>query len=173
MKTLAWLPIALLAAAPAMASAAESRVAGEPVPALRARVLELMNQARAQGRRCGRESFPPAAPLGVAKPLQQAAQDHARDMARRKYFSHEAPGGSKARDRVMRAGYRLRLVGENIAFGPDSAEEVVAGWLDSPGHCANIMDARFRETGIGVAEGRERGHIYWVQTLGWPADTAR
>ena len=62
-----------------------------------------------------------------------------------------------------------RLTGENIAFGPESAEEVVAGWLGSPGHCANIMDARFRDTGIAVATGRKRGHIYWVQEFGLPA----
>ena len=49
--------------------------------------------------------------------------------------------------------------------------QVVAGWLDSPGHCANIMDARFSETGIGIATGRQRGHIYWVQSFGWPLTT--
>ena len=63
-------------------------------------------------------------------------------------------------------GYRPRLTGENIAFGPESVEEVVAGWLASPGHCANIMDPRFREMGVAVALGRKRGHFYWVQDLG-------
>ena len=62
-----------------------------------------------------------------------------------------------------------RLVGENIAFGPESAEEAVAGWMASPGHCANIMDPRFREMGVAVAQGRKRGHFYWVQNLAEPA----
>jgi uncharacterized protein YkwD len=101
--------------------------------------------------------------------LQTAAQAHARDMARRNYFDHHAPDGSEPRDRVRRAGYRWALVGENIAFGPETADEVVSGWLASPGHCANMMDPRFREIGVGVAKGRKRGHIYWVQEFGSPA----
>ncbi len=48
------------------------------------------------------------------------------------------------------------------------AEEVVAGWLVSPGHCANLMDPRFRHTGVGVAEGSRTGEYYWVQTFGAP-----
>jgi uncharacterized protein YkwD len=58
--------------------------------------------------------------------------------------------------------------GENIALGPQSADEVVDGWLASPGHCANIMDSRFRHIGVGLATGRGRGQIYWVQTFGAP-----
>jgi uncharacterized protein YkwD len=133
------------------------------------RVLELVNSARAQGRRCGREQFDSADALRLSSPLVTAAVAHARDMARRSYFDHQAPDGSQPRDRVRRAGYRWRLVGENIAFGPESAEEVVSGWLASPGHCANIMDPRFREMGVAVAQGRKRGHIYWVQALAAPA----
>ena len=87
-------------------------------------------------------------------------------MARRGYFEHEGHDGSQPRDRVRRAGYRSRLTGENIAFGPESAEEVVAGWLDSPGHCANIMDARFRDIGVGIATRGKR--VYWVQNFGAP-----
>ena len=89
-------------------------------------------------------------------------------MARRKYFEHEGRDGSQPKDRVQRAGYKSRLTGENIALGPESAEEVVKGWLDSPGHCANIMDARFQDIGVGVATGRGRGQIYWVQNFGAP-----
>ncbi|HMA11700.1 MAG TPA: CAP domain-containing protein [Steroidobacteraceae bacterium] len=133
------------------------------------RVLDLVNRVRAQGRTCGRDLFPPAHPLVLSRPLQAAATAHARDMARRSYFEHRAPDGSEPKDRVRRAGYRPRLTGENIAFGPESAEEVVAGWLASPGHCANLMDLRFREMGVAVAQGRRRGHFYWVQNLGAPA----
>lgn len=134
-----------------------------------ARVLELVNQARARGHRCGKEHFSPAAALRTSDKLQAAAQAHARDMARRNYFDHHAPDGSEPRDRVRRTGYRWTLVGENIAFGPETADEVVSGWLASPGHCANMMDPRFREMGVGIAKGRRRGHIYWVQEFGSPA----
>ncbi len=137
--------------------------------AIEQRILELVNLARAGGRSCGRQHFPAAEPLSLAHPLREAATAHALDMARRGYFEHRARDGSEPKDRVRRAGYRPRITGENIAFGPDSAEEVVAGWLDSPGHCANLMDQRFIEMGVAVAQGRRRGHFYWVQVLGAPA----
>jgi uncharacterized protein YkwD len=89
-------------------------------------------------------------------------------MARKGFFEHRGLDGSQPKDRVLRAGYRPRISGENIAYGPESAEEVVAGWLASPGHCANIMDSRFEHMGIAVATGARRGRIYWVQTLGAP-----
>lgn len=132
------------------------------------RVVALVNKARSEGRRCGNETFPPTAPLATAPPLHLAAQSHASDMAQRNYFEHKGKDGREPRDRVREAGYKSRLSGENIAFGPESAEEVVTGWLNSPGHCANIMDARFRHTGVGVSSARQAGHIYWVQTFGSP-----
>jgi uncharacterized protein YkwD len=171
MKSLVVLTCSLLAAGPVSP-------AGAPAPRAPAqaeaeadsmRVLELVNAARRQGRRCGTESFPPAPPLAAADALREAARHHALDMARRNYFAHRGADGSQPKDRVKRAGYQPRLTGENIAFGAESAAEVVAGWLDSPGHCANILDPRFRDTGVALAIGREPGHIYWVQTFGQPA----
>jgi uncharacterized protein YkwD len=157
------------AALTSTAIAANAAVGRESGATVRARVVHLVNVARGKGRRCGNERFAAAPPLGVSRKLNEAAAGHARDMARRKFFEHQGSDGSQPKDRVLRAGYRPRLTGENIAYGPDSAEEVVAGWLASPGHCANIMDSRFREIGVGVATGRKRGHIYWVQTFGAPS----
>jgi uncharacterized protein YkwD len=152
------------------ASTARAGVPATAKPALvHQRVLDLVNAARAHGRRCGRESFAAAPPLRPSVQLQKAATSHARDMATHNYFDHHAPDGSEPRDRVRRTGYRWSLIGENIAFGPATAEEVVAGWLASPGHCTNIMDRRFRDLGVGIATGRKRGHIYWVQEFGSPA----
>ena len=162
---LAALAAALLSSA---APAADAVVARDSNSTVRARVVELVNAARSHGRKCGRERFPAAPPLSASHDLNDAAAGHARDMARKKYFEHRGRDGSQPKDRVLRAGYQSRLTGENIAFGPESAEEVVAGWLDSPGHCANIMDARFKDIGVGVATGRGRGQIYWVQNFGTP-----
>ncbi len=89
-------------------------------------------------------------------------------MARNDYFEHTGLDGSVPKERLARLGYSSRLTGENIAYAPESAEEVVSGWLASPGHCANIMEPRFREMGIAVAVGRKRGAIYWVQDLAEP-----
>jgi uncharacterized protein YkwD len=144
-------------------------VSALPAAQVQQQVLELVNKARARGRTCGREQYGPAAALAISDPLYRAARSHARDMARRNYFEHQGRDGKSPKDRVQREGYRLRLTGENIAFGPETAAEVVAGWLASPGHCANIMDPRFRDMGVAVSQGRQRGHFYWVQELGQPA----
>lgn len=150
------------------APAADAVVGRESGAKVRARVVELVNAARGSSRRCGSKRFAAAPPLSGSAQLNDAAAGHARDMARRKYFDHRGHDGSQPKDRVLRAGYQPRLTGENIAFGPESAEEVVAGWLASPGHCANIMDERFEQIGVYFSTGRNRKHIYWVQTFGAP-----
>ena len=139
--------------APSCASAGDAVVAPKSTADVRARVAELVNAARSKGRKCGSERFPAAPPLIVSPELNEAAEGHARDMARKDYFEHRGADGSQPKDRVLRAGYKPRLTGENIALGPESAEEVIAGWLASPGHCANIMDSRFQHIGVGLATG--------------------
>jgi uncharacterized protein YkwD len=101
--------------------------------------------------------------------LGSVALGHAADMAQHDYFEHQDLSGRSPADRVRAVGYPEKLVGENIAYGPKSPEEVVQGWLDSPGHCENIMDPRFAEMGIAYATGHsaKRG-LYWVQLLAAP-----
>ena len=90
-------------------------------------------------------------------------------MAAHDYFEHADLAGQSPADRVRAVGYREKLVGENIAYGPQSVEEVVQGWLDSPDHCENIMDPRFAEMGIASAAGRaSRRGLFWVQVLAEP-----
>jgi uncharacterized protein YkwD len=133
-------------------------------------ILDGVNAARASGYTCGRQYFPPAPPLSWNAALGKAALGHSEDMAARRYFAHKAKDGSMAAERALRAGYRWRQVGENIAFGQNTPEEAVAGWLDSPGHCANIMNAGFTEMGAayGIAAERRAGIIYWTQVFGRP-----
>lgn len=152
-----------------LASAYEvSAAAGNPLQARR--VLELVNEVRARGARCGGRAFGPVPPVRLSPTLAGAAQGHAADMAMHDYFEHQDLAGHSPADRVRATGYREKLVGENIAYGPRSAEEVVRGWLDSPGHCENIMDPRFAEMGIANAPGRVSRHgLYWVQVLAAPA----
>jgi uncharacterized protein YkwD len=157
-----WIALAMLAAGSSVVTADNSRDQYDEQ-----RVADLVNAARASGRYCGRNFYPAAQPLSASAVLSRAALHHARDMARNNFFDHIALDGSVPKQRVRREGYAPRLTGENIAFGPETAEEVVDGWLSSPGHCANIMDARFRDIGVAVAFGRRRGHIYWVQVFGW------
>jgi uncharacterized protein YkwD len=137
-------------------------------PALAARALELVNAARARGARCGGRSFSPAPPVTLSDTLAGVALGHASDMAVHNYFEHQDLTGHTPADRVRAVGYREKLVGENIAFGPRTAEEVVQGWLDSPDHCENIMDPRFAEMGIAYAAGHAKRGLYWVQLFATP-----
>ncbi len=138
-------------------------------PVLATRALQLVNEVRARGTRCGEHSFGPAPPVRLSGTLASVAFGHAADMARHNYFEHVDRAGHSPADRVRAVGYREKLVGENIAYGPKSAEEVVQGWLDSPGHCENIMDPRFAEMGIAYAGGQSsRRGLFWVQLLADP-----
>ena len=132
------------------------------------RALELVNQVRSKGTHCGDELFGPAPPVSLSGTLDTVALGHANDMAEKNYFEHVDPAGHSPADRVRAVGYQEKLVGENIAYGPKSVEEVVQGWLDSPGHCENIMDPRFAEMGIALAPGRAKHGLYWVQVLAEP-----
>jgi uncharacterized protein YkwD len=130
------------------------------------RALQLVNEVRARGTHCGDRSFAPAPPVKLSPTLGGVAFGHADDMAKHNYFEHEDLTGHSPADRVRAVGYQEKLVGENIAYGPKSAEEVVQGWLDSPGHCENIMDPRFAEMGIAYAAGQaSRRGLFWVQLL--------
>lgn len=132
-------------------------------------VLAVANKARAAGRTCGDRQFMAAPPLKLNPTLSESARSHSEDMAEKNYFDHVSPDGSRPLDRVRRAGYVGSPIGENIAAGADKAADVVAGWLRSPTHCANLMNPAFREIGVGVgaSSGSEFG-IYWTAVLGAP-----
>jgi uncharacterized protein YkwD len=138
------------------------------------RALRRVNEARQQGHRCGSQSIPAALPVRLSAALSEVADRHARDMAAHHYFNHRDRSGRSPADRVRASGYREQLVGENIAFGPLSTDDAITGWLNSPEHCQNLMDARFKEMGIAYALSRQspRG-IYWVQLLADPVSHVR
>jgi uncharacterized protein YkwD len=150
-------------------AAAEVVPPSTEAPVLASRALYLINSVRARGARCGERRFGPAPPVRMSGTLVGVALGHAADMAALGYFEHEDLAGHTPADRVRAVGYREKLVGENIAYGPKTADEVVQGWLDSPGHCENIMDPRFAEMGIAYAPGHAARHgLYWVQVLAAP-----
>jgi len=158
--------------APAPTTAPPLTAPTRPAPSFAspaARALELVNDVRARGTHCGERSFGPAPPVKLSGILNAVALGHAADMARLGYFEHDDPSGRTPADRVRAVGYAEKLVGENIAYGPESADEVVKGWLGSPGHCENIMDPRFAEMGIAYSAGTvSRRGLYWVQLLAAP-----
>lgn len=132
-----------------------------------ARVLGLVNQARAQPRRCGSQSFDAASPLILDAALTRAAASQAEAMAAGNFLDHQGRDGSTPADRATRAGYNWRSVGENIAMGQTTPEAVVQDWLRSPEHCANIMEPVFQHMGVAFAvRPSSEGGIYWAQTFG-------
>jgi uncharacterized protein YkwD len=150
-----WLVLAAPASVPS---------AGDAV-AVGRQILGLVNAQRARGRRCGNQVFSPVAPLVLNPALSAAALAHSRDMAEHHEFEHRGHDGSSPAQRVESAGYgTYTVVGENIAAGAMTATEVTEGWLQSPPHCENIMDARFTDIGIAFAinlASEER--VYWTQ----------
>ena len=113
-------------------------------PAPAAEVVAVTNAER---RRHGLPAFTVDARLGAA------AQLHSADMLRRGFFDHRNPDGEQVWDRARTVGYPYRKVAENIAAGQRTAAEVVAGWMDSPGHRRNILDAELHQIGVGHVTG--------------------
>ena len=121
-----------------------------------------------RGRGAHQRASGPAAglpPLAVDALLTNAAQAHSADMVARAFYSHTSPDGSEPWHRAAAAGSTRRTIGENIACGQRSAAEVVQGWMDSPGHRANILKPAFTHIGVGFAGGGSAG-TYWTQLFG-------
>ena len=130
-------------------------------------ILDLVNEARGKARSCGDRHFAATTPLAWSEPLADAALAHSRDMAEHDYFSHAAPSGDTAAERARRQGYRWRRIGENIAAGQGAPKQVVAGWLASPHHCSNIMNAGYADMGAAYAtNASSEMAIYWTQVFG-------
>jgi uncharacterized protein YkwD len=134
----------------------------EPPSAESAAMLAAVNRHRAEGRDCGGTYYGPAEPLVWNGRLGSAATAHARDMAAHEHFDHVGTDGSTVGDRVSRAGYAWRRVGENIARYQDSVEEVVGDWVASAGHCANLMNPSYVEFGAAEED------LYWTQVFARP-----
>jgi uncharacterized protein YkwD len=99
--------------------------------------------------------------------LRCAARVHSKDMAEEGFFSHTNNDGATPWDRIKAAGYSFSTAGENIAAGYPNPQAVVEGWLDSPGHCKNIMSPAFTEIGVGYYAGGAYDH-YWTQAFATP-----
>lgn len=149
-------------------TAAGDGVNCEPEP-YQAELLTQVNAARSEGRMCGGQSYAAADPLTYSCVLEQAALDHSEDMATNNFISHTGSNGLGVSERVEAAGYAWSAVGENIAGGYASPEEVTAGWLSSAGHCANIMNPSFTEFGAARVESENADYPrYWTEVFAVP-----
>ena len=124
-----------------------------PATGVTAEVTRLTNIERANAG-CGA--------VRVDARLAAAAQAHSTDMVDRDYFSHTSPDGKGPGDRASAAGYP-RWSGENIAAGYPTPAAVVQGWMNSPGHKANILNCQSKATGVGYDARRNM----WTQMFGF------
>ncbi|MFJ8490103.1 CAP domain-containing protein [Streptomyces sp. NPDC094038] len=118
-----------------------------------ARVVELVNAER---------SKVGCSALTLNTTLTKVAQAHSEDMALHRNMSHTGSDGSSPGDRITGAGYTWSAYGENVAYGYASPEQVMAAWMASPGHKANILNCTFKEIGVGLAQ----PDSYWTQDFG-------
>ena len=157
--------IILAACAPRSLTADEPRTPDQPQATFDATAISLLsavNQARGSGATCSADYYPPVSALSLAPRLVRTAQRHTADMVSKAYFSHTGSDGSSVSQRVTRQGYEWRAVGENIAYGQRSVEQVVEAWMNSPSHCRAIMDSEFTELGAARVED------HWTLVFGTP-----
>jgi len=140
---------------------AQPQPAPPPVslPDLERQILELTNAERSK------EGLQP---LTVQAKLTRAAQSHTANMARQRKLDHVLDGQGPT-ERLTAVGYRGFPWGENVAAGYPDAPAVVRGWMNSPGHRANILKPAFREIGIGTAIADD-GTPYYTQVFGVSAE---
>jgi uncharacterized protein YkwD len=129
--------------------------------AMRREMMERVNAER-------RERALPA--LRSSTVLDRIAQAYAEDMLKRSFYGHESPEGEMVRERAIAGGYRLTAVGENVASGQPTIEDVMKGWMASDKHRANVLSKIFVEAGFGLAIGKNRSgyQMIWVQVFGRP-----
>lgn len=143
------------------------------------KLLDAVNKERSEGKTCGQKGyFPAVPPLTWNAHLQAAAHEHIYDLAHSDTFSHDGSGTeyditgdgkpSKFYERIVANGYtRYYSVGENIAGGQRTIEEVMKAWMKSPGHCVNIMKNTYTQVGISIVIKEDSTYqVYWGQNFG-------
>ena len=127
-------------------------------------MLQEVNKFRSKRCKCGAKKYKSAPKLIWDAKLEQAAKRHAEDMCKVKKLNHTGSDKSTVAMRVTDENFIWTLVGENIAEGYPDVITVVDGWMNSPGHCKNIMNPEFTHIGAAV----RRDGKYWVQVLATP-----
>ena len=105
------------------------------------------------------------APLGYCTALANSSQKYA-DAMTGGWFSHVGPTGSQFSDRILAEGYRFTYAAENLAKGQRTVSEVMAAWVASPGHYANLIAPQAQTVGFGMAVDAASGQRIWVQNFG-------
>ena len=123
-------------------------------------MLKLVNDTRAAGCTCGTTVMPPAGALKWNDLLATAALAHSKDMNATGQLIHNSSDGTSFSDRITSFGYTWSTVGENIAWGQTTEQQVFNDWLQSEGHCKNMMNGSFKDFGAA------KDGVYWTQDFG-------
>ena len=125
---------------------------------------KVIKQTNRQRRKAGLD------PLTGNRRLHDAAQGHVDDMdAVGRYLAHDSSDGRDLSDRIDEVGYKWRYIAENAASGQASPNAVVAAWMNSDGHRANLLDKEIEEIGVGFAIDDKSKDTYWIQKFANPA----
>lgn len=124
-----------------------------PEPELPAALQDFVSLLNAHRQSVGCE------PLAWNPAVAGVAQRHSEDMVARAYFAHYNPEGESPFDRLQAAGIPYSQAAENIAYGYPSGAAVLEGWLNSPGHRANVENCGLSEHGVGL-EGTHWTHLF-------------
>lgn len=132
-------------------------------------MLYAVNQARSQSQNCGGEMMPAVQALEWDYDLEDAAFIHSSDMANNNFMSHTGSDGSSPEDRINATGYAWSTWAENVAAGQKDIDAVMTSWMNSPGHCKNIMNGSVTEMGASFVENADTSYgIYWTQVFAKP-----
>lgn len=137
-------------------AAADRLAATDPqVADAQQQVLALVNTQRSE-HGCGA--------LTASAPLNELAENYSTEMGTENFFSHTDPAGRTPWDRAKAMGIS-NLGGENIAVGQQTPQAVMAAWMNSSGHRANILDCDYHSLGVGVYYAE--GGPWWTQDFGF------
>ncbi len=132
------------------------RISAADAPNIQFRALDTINALR-QG-----AGVPP---LQLNAALNAAAATHSRDMARQNRPWNFGSDGSSPLDRVRRAGYTGRLIGQNISESYETELETIGGWMENPDTRPLLLDPRARDLGFSFYQ-EENGKIWWTMLVG-------
>lgn len=136
---------------------------------LKQQMVAAVNIARSQARFCGTEFYDAATAVTWSYKLEKMAYNHTADMESNNFFDHVGSDSSTIATRAQDVGYDYSHINENIAAGYQTVNTVVDGWLNSPGHCRNIMNATVTELGASCLTSTQSDfNNYWTQNLGNP-----
>ncbi|MCT4616111.1 MAG: CAP domain-containing protein [Marinifilaceae bacterium] len=124
------------------------------------KLLRLVNEARSNGVTCKGVKHPAVEKIKWNNKLEEMALNHSKVMYQKAEMKHNFDDEPQLGERAKIVEYNYKALGENIAYNQKTEEEVIQAWLNSPGHCANIMNPNFKEMGISKVG------PYWCQNFG-------